>query len=434
MENIEASKPLTVRQMTVQGWVVCLTASLFFFFEFVQMMMFNALMPSLMHDLHIDSVATGYVSSAYFLGTSVFILPAGLLLDRFSTKRLIVSAMILCIVGTVLFSLANDLSILIFSRFLTGVGGAFPLLCCLRLSSRWFPPHRWALISGVMVTMGFLGGALGQIVMEDLIVLIGWRHALQVDAVLGVLFLIMIFWLVKDYPQGIRVAQAKSSIRLFLKQLGKVLRNYQNWGFGGYTALINLPVMILAAEWGQMYLHQVFALTPHQAVWVSSMILFGTIVGSPTLGWLSDYLTRRRFPMLFFAIITLVLFIAIMFIASWSFVTLLILFFSLGFTTSAQVIAYPAVSESNPANLTGTALGLASLIIMFMPVIAQNLFGWLIQWDWQPHYIHNVPQYNPSDYLRALMILPVSCIISIVLIYIARETYCRIQPAEGEDE
>ena len=428
----DAGKPLTVPKMTFKGWVVCLTASLFFFFEFVQMMMFNALMPSLMHDLGVTSVSTGYISSAYFIGTSLFILPAGLLLDHFSTKFLIIVSMILCIIGTLLFSQGDTLYVLIFSRFLTGIGGAFPLLCCLRLSSRWFPSQRWALISGVMVTVGFLGGALGQIMMHDLISLIGWRHALQVDALLGVLFLMLIIFLVQDHPQNIKDAKPQNGLRVFGSQLFKVVRNYQNWGFGGYTALLNLPVMILAAEWGQMYLHQVFGLSMHQAVWVSSMILFGSIIGSPTLGWFSDHLQRRRYPMLLFACVTLALFVMLMLSPNWSLTTLFILFFLLGYATSAQVIAYPAVSESNAPQLTGTALGLASLIIMFMPVVGQNLFGWLIQWGWQPHYSHNVPQYSIYDYQRAMLILPISCVVGIGLITFARETYCRIQSVKGE--
>ena len=416
--------------MTAQGWVICITASLFFFFEFVQMMMFNALMPTLMHDLHVSSVATGYVSSAYFIGTSLFILPAGLLLDRFSTKHLIIISMLLCIGGTLLFSTANSLLILILSRFLTGIGGAFPLLCCLRLSSRWFPPKRWALISGVMVTMGFLGGALGQIVMQDLITIVGWRHALQIDALLGVLFLLCIMLLVKDYPEGVRVPQSQSSVRLFLRQLIRVLSNYQNWGFGGYTALLNLPVMILAAEWGKMYVQQVFGKSPQQAVWVSSMILFGSIVGSPLLGWISDYVRRRRLPMLVFAMLTLGLLVAIMATPEWSFSWLMVFFFLLGFTTSAQVIGYPAISESNPPHLTGSALGLASFIIMFMPVIGQNLFSFIIQWGWQPHELNGVPQYAIYHYHRALMILPISCIMGAILVAIARETFCRVQSVE----
>lgn len=434
MGQDSTAKPLTVAHMSLQGWLVCLVASLFFFFEFVQMMMFNALMPSLMHDLAVNSVVTGYISSAYFIGTSLFILPAGLLLDRFSTKRLIIGAMTLCIIGTLLFSLVSQAWLLIVSRFLTGVGGAFPLLCCLRLSSRWFPPKRWALISGVMVTMGFLGGAMGQIVMEDLIYVVGWRYALQVDAVLGVVFLLLITMVVHDRPAGLYVPQVATTIRQFGSQLWQVLRNYQNWGFGGYTALINLPVMILAAEWGQMYLHQVFGLGDRQAVWVSSMILFGTIVGSPTLGWLSDYWRRRRSPMFCFALLTLVLFVAIMATHTWSFEALLVLFFLLGVTTSAQVIAYPAVSESNPPHLTGSALGIASLIIMFMPVVAQNLFGWLIQWGWQPVYSGGIPQYSTQDYHRAMLILPISCIIGIVLIALARETYCRVRTDSQGDQ
>src|SRR5207247_2593979 len=58
--------------------------------------------------------------------------------------------------------------------------------------------------------------------------------------------------------------------------------------------------------------------------------------------------------------------------------TLSIVFFALGFFTSTQVISYPLVAESNSAENTGAATGIASVIIMGGCGVGQVLFGCLI--------------------------------------------------------
>ncbi len=436
MQSINITEPAGVATMstsfiptrsTFKAWVVCLSASLFFFYEFVQMMMFNSITPNLMESFGVTATAVGKISAAYFVANIIFMFPAGILLDRFSTRRIIITAMLLCILGTVLFSFSTSIYFAMFCRFLTGIGGSFPFLCCLRLSSRWFPARRWALISGVMITVAFLGGAAGQAPMTFLTAHFGWRHALQLDALLGVLFTLLIMLNVFDYPANVRpTVQNKKPIRVREAVLSAV-KNPQNWFYGLYTSMLNLPVMLLGAIWGGLYLVQVFHLTKADASLVTSMIFFGTIVGSPLMGFVSDKIGRRKLPMLLGALFSLLIMLLIMYSVHWSFGALLVLFFLLGLITSSQVISYPAISESNPHDLSGSALGLASVLIMGAPAIFQPLFGWLMDWRWGGLIDKGVPQYSLTNFHHGLLILPIACVVGVVMVLLARETYCQVQ-------
>ena len=94
------------------------------------------------------------------------------------------------------------------------------------------------------------------------------------------------------------------------------------------------------------------------------MVFLGTIVGSPLLGWLSDRIKQRRLPMIVFAVLSFMVVLILIYTPHLSFVQLAIIFFILGFFTSAQIISYPLVAESNPRSIIGTAEGLASVLIM----------------------------------------------------------------------
>lgn len=127
------------------GWLVTLAASLFFFYEFIQMNMFNAINGQIMQAFHLDAVQIGHLAATYFYGNVLFLFPAGMLLDRFSTKKLLLTAVALCTIGTFIFALANGFWVAAAGRFMVGVGASFCFLSCIRLASRWFPPRNMAL-------------------------------------------------------------------------------------------------------------------------------------------------------------------------------------------------------------------------------------------------------------------------------------------------
>ena len=89
-------------------WVVCMVGGLFFFYEFIQMNALNAISHQLMRSFHIHAQTLGLMSSVYFYGDALLLLPAGLLLDRFSTRKTILFTLALAILGTLLFAVAHN--------------------------------------------------------------------------------------------------------------------------------------------------------------------------------------------------------------------------------------------------------------------------------------------------------------------------------------
>lgn len=418
-----------VEHVSSRAWLVCLSAGLFFFYEFIQMNMLSTLNQDLMSAYNIEATKLGILSSCYFWANVIFLLPAGQLLDRFSTRKIILTSLAICIAGTLGFALVNSLVLASLFRFLTGIGSAFCFLSCIRLASRWFPARRMALISGLVVTMAMLGGWVAQEPFTLLVESIGWRHGLIADAALGVVIFVLIAMAVNDYPVGQAQTYENQHQQLhnlgYWKTLFLAYLRKQNWLGGIYTSTMNLPIFLMGATWGSLYLEQIHHFTRDQSTSITGMIFLGTVIGSPLAGWISDRLGRRKVPMLIGAVLSLAIVLVIMYAPALNFYILKGLFFLLGLITSAQVISYPLVAESNSIALTATSVSVVSFTTIGGGALFIPLFGKLMDSHWDQTIINNVPVYSASDYSYAMLIMPIAFVISFIAACLLRETFCR---------
>ncbi|MCL5272719.1 MAG: MFS transporter [Gammaproteobacteria bacterium] len=404
----------------LMAWVVCLSAGLFFLYEFFQLNIFDVINQPLREDFHIDATQLSWMSSAYLWADIIFLLPAGIILDRFSTRRVILTAMFVCVIGTVGFALTDSFVLASFFHFLSGIGNAFCFLSCVVLVSHWFPPRRQALVIGSLVTMAFIGGMMAHTPFAYLYELFGWRRALLIDGAVGAVLLIWIYIVVQDRPAD-SPARVRTNEGRVLSSFINALSNSQNWLAGVFTSFLNLPIMVLCALWGASYLQVVHHLPDIAASNVVSLIFMGSVIGCPLVGWLSDSQGRRKPLMILGAVATLITVTPLFMHVTLSQTTLGIIFFSLGFFTSTQVISYPLVAESNRAENTGAATGIASVIIMGGGGIGQVLFGYLMS----RHAGSTVTEYTVADFQFAMWMFPIAAIAALIAVLMTRETYCK---------
>lgn len=414
----------------LKPWIVVFASALFFFYEFIQMNMMSSLAPFLMKDFHINATKLGNLSATYFYSTILFLLPAGQILDRFSVRKIILFALLVCVVGTYFFAVADSYYIAELSRLLTGIGSAFCFLSCIRLASRWFPNDKLALVSGLVVMMAMLGGTLAQTPLTMLIhYLDSWRQAIIVDAAVGLVFWIIIWCLVQDYPAyNFRAADAD---QIALEKYGywhAMKTSYlrlRNWLCGLYTCFMNLPIYLIGGGgFGSLYLQQVKHLTVLQSSYPPMMIFFGTVFGSPIAGWISDIMHRRKLPMQIGAVLSILLIFVVMNVSAdlWVYS---VLFFLLGLISSTQIVSYPTVAESNPRIITATSVSVVSFTTLAGGAVFQPLFGYIMDKMGDFKIIDNMHVYSPQDYHSAMLIMPVTMILALVATFFIRETHCR---------
>jgi MFS family permease len=431
-KNVKISRVDNKTSWLKTPWIVCLSAALFFFYEFIQSNMFSSIAPDVMADFHINAESYSHLSSVYFLANVIFLFPAGTILDRFSTKRVILISLGLCILGTFLFAQSSHYGVAILCRFLTGIGSAFCFLACIRLASRWFPLNRLALATGVIVTFAMTGGLIAQTPLTLLIEHFDWRTAIVLDALLGGVIFIAIVLFVEDHPitaiesandqhilqEGQNPVIKKMSI---LKSMKTAYFKWSNLLCAFYTSLMNMPIVVLGAMAGSIYLTQAYHLSRSDASYAMSLLFLGTLIGSPLVGSFSDYIGKKRSLMIIGTILSLGVVLILLYVPSISITSVLVLFFLLGFFTSTQILTYPMVAGNNPHELTATAVSVISIMAQGGPILYQNLFGFLLQANWDGQMIGDVPLYSLANYQHALWIIPAGFILSLISVLFLKE-------------
>ncbi len=411
-----------------KAWFVVVIASLFFFFEFGLTSVFNTLGHSIGAEYHISMVHLGFINSLYFYTNILFLIPAGLLLDRFSTKTAIICALFFCCVGITAISLSTSIYVLMVARLMMGLAGSFSLISGIRVATNYFRAEKLGFAIGVVIAIGMLGGYAVQEPLALVMEAYGWRHALLLVGTSGfvIMFLVAIF--VRSAPKELRVlreAQCKSQKESsFWVACKAVSTKSQNWYAALYIGLINVATFMLGGAWADAYLSHVYhGVSVVEASTVTGFLFLGMVVAYPFWGKLSEILGRRKLPLILGALVALIVVLLIMFVQgpiSW----LAFLFFMLGFSTSAQTIAYPLIGEINSMKINSTAMALGSMMSLFWGgVLAQPLFPAMMKL-----FTYVFPNGSVSgQYQFAISILLVSFLMSLVFAFLTKETYCKRQ-------
>jgi sugar phosphate permease len=326
--------------------------------------------------------------------------------------------MLIAVLGTVLFAFADSFFMIAISRFLPGIATAFGLIICLKLAALWLPDDKMGLATSLIVSIGMLGAIVAQAPMVVLIELFSWQAALLISAIFGLIIAIILWFNIIDPRNDVKTIKSIS----INKSLLMSIKEKQNWFCGLFIGLLNLPIAIFGAAFGSIYLMQAYNYSSVQSGSIVSMLFIGMIIGAPLFGWVSDVIRSKKIPMLFGAAVSLILIMFILYAPIYNNIISHIMFFLLGLSCSSQLLAYPIVTENNPIEISGVALGLATLIIvgggygLGIPVVGKilDLFG-------NGKIINGIFTYSLAGYQRAFIIIPIGIIISILLLFFIKE-------------
>src|SRR5215208_47291 len=128
--------------------------------------------------------------------------PAGLLLDRFGSKALIIAAAAVMASGQLVLAFTGSLPAAIGARAVVGLGDGVTFISVLRLVPRWFSPRRVPLVTQLTGICGQLGQVLSAVPFFGLLTGAGWTAAYVSVAAFGVLSMVLTLALVKNTPNG----------------------------------------------------------------------------------------------------------------------------------------------------------------------------------------------------------------------------------------
>jgi len=211
-------------------------------------------------------------------------IPAGLLLDRYGSRIMIVAGGLLMALGQLTLAFTEHLPAAIAARGVLGLGDAFTFISVLRLVPYWFTERQIPLITQLTGITGQLGQVLSALPFLSLLSGFGWNTAYLSAAGFGLLVVALAVALVKDTPHGRAEPVHSEGVRETLSHLKTTwLRPGTRLGFFTHMAT-QFSVTVFALMWGVPYLTEAQGLSRGTAgalltVSVASAITSGILVG-----------------------------------------------------------------------------------------------------------------------------------------------------------
>jgi MFS family permease len=388
----------------MRAWLIFILCSLHLFISQLYRTTNAVLSPWLIQDLRLDTEGLGLLSAGFFYAFSLTQIPISIFLDKVGAKRLMIILSFLGMAGAAMFSLAESLGMGLAGRLLLGVGMACNLMGPLKLLTEWFPPGRFATVSGLLYAIGTLGNVVAATPLVLLVERLGWRLSFQTIIAFHLLLTLALFAVVQDRPPAKIAAAAAVATVSPLKNLAILMRSKDYWIISAGTFVRYGTHAALQTLWAGPLLMEALRFSPVQAGNILLALNIGLILAGPLWGSVSDRVFKTpkwvvAGGLLVLALITFGLralppgtsvFVAGAF------------FLAFGIASASGMHVYAHIKALVPKNMAGAAMSGTNFFTMMGPAVFLQGLGIVMQ------ELYPEASRGPEAFSTALLI----CIIS----------------------
>ena len=404
------------------AWTILILSILFNGYAFALQITTARLVNSLADSFHITLPQATYILGLYLYAFFLMRIPAGILIDRYGTRKIPTLAILLCGGGAVLLSQSESLVTLGLARVMMGVGGSFAFLNGLKLISNWFYAKRFAYIMGIFVGLSVLSFMFMEIFILRLEATIGWREAILALGLGGFILGCAFFFVVQDAPGAgfsIHTNQQEGTLRFFLK---KVFHNPQNWIIGIATGFVIGPLLAFEGLWSRLFLETTYGLSEMSARIINAFFIVGYAIGSPFFGRISSSLEKRKVFIPWGSGIAILMLLIIIYPPYLGASLTAVCYFILGFSASTINLGYVTVHEINVPRVAATGLGIANTFYAAFSAMIHVLIVVFLQLALSTSH---ETAYTPKDFQLSLLRIPIYLIIGFVFTLFIKETHAK---------
>ena len=334
------------------------------------------LSPVLTSEFNLLSADLGLLAGGYFLGFACMQIPLGYLLDKYGPKKIVSSFLLIALVGTGSFALAESFSGLLISRILIGIGVSACLMAPLTGYRIWYAENQQQRANSWMLMIASLGFLSSTLPVQLLLPSFGWRWIFGGITILILVSIILMLvfipkWnLIKsnqlEEPTNKGTLSEVWKSKFFISVIPMGLFNY-----GGLMAIQTL--------WAGPWMIRVAGYTPLQSAtglfWINVTMLVSFFVWGyflpkiSSIGFSATKILRLGLPISFCIMLTIIILGSK---AGAFYLTLFIL------SSIFLSVTQPAVGLAFSGYSAGKALTSFNLLIFAGTFIMQWLMGFVI--------------------------------------------------------
>ncbi|MBV7271773.1 MFS transporter [Clostridium sp. PL3] len=337
----------------------------------------------LMKDFNVTASKIGLLASIQFLAYSGLQIPIGILSDRYGPNFFLITGTLLSGLGTLIYSAATNIPILLFGRLLDGIGDAAIWVNLVLILSRWFKAKEFVGLLGLAGMSGGLGFLLATVPFSAWISLSGWRIPFFVTGIILCFCSVLLYFVLVKKPKQMRKslsatnpAEKGHKREKIIVILRRVFFHRQAWAtFLCHFGLVGTYVGFIGS-WAVPYGMHVYGMTRSGASQLIMVGLVGALIGAPITSFISTRLGAIKKPYVIIHFVSLVSWGAFIFFGGRPpFSILVTLFLSVGFCNGSSALTFAAVRQSFSIKEVGVVSGFANMGGFLSAVLLPSIFG-----------------------------------------------------------
>ena len=332
------------------------------------------LSPLLTSEFNLLAGDLGLLAGGYFLGFASMQIPLGYLLDKHGPKKIVSSFLLIAIIGTAAFSLAQNFSGLLISRVLIGIGVSACLMGPLTGYRIWFADEYQQRANSWMLMIASTGFVFSTLPVQILLPIFGWRWIFGAITILIFLVIILTLLFIPSWKKDEQSNKETNTGSLSDVWKNKFFRSTIPLGLFNYGG-----IMAVQTLWAGPWMIRVAGYDPLQSAtglfWINTTMLIAFFVWGYILPKINN-LGMDTMKLIKFGLPISYLSLLIIIVSGESAgATHFIVYI---FTSIVLTLTQPAVAMRFPTSLAGKSLTSFNLLIFLGTFIMQWGIGLVI--------------------------------------------------------
>lgn len=364
-------------------WVVFGTVLFSYFVIVSQRTAPGLISDQLMKDFNVTASIIGLLASIQFLAYSGLQIPIGILADRHGPNFFLIAGTLFSGLGTLIYSVATNVSILLFARLLDGMGDAAIWINLVLILSQWFKSKEFIGLLGLAGMSGGLGFLMATVPFSAWISVSGWRIPFFITGIILCFCAILLYFVLVKKPKqmwknhSVNNSGGKEYKReKTLVILKRTFSHRQAWAtFLCHFGLVGTYVGFIGS-WAVPYGMHVYGMTRSGASQLIMVGLIGALIGAPLTSFISTRLESIKGPYVVAHIVSFMSWSTFIFFRGKPpLFILIILFLIIGYGNGASTLTFAAVRQSFPIKEVGVVSGFANMGGFLSAVLLPSIFG-----------------------------------------------------------